>query len=241
MREAEAREIIECLPRERTLFWYHRDRYAVYLLERLVGRGMAIAEIKASPFARLLARPAVAEIVAKRGDGRLSADDLAWAWPIDPLCYRLTLGIWGDDNGYSWRQTSRPGANLVLQLNFSTEHDEKYRRLVEVPDGVAVFAAANHPNARAGFHTLAWARIDLDLDSGEALIEEIQTDWLRLANHARGLLNEVADDPETRRAALDRWYRGRAIDPDNLRLYFETVLARHFPTWDEAMLSTVTK
>lgn len=31
--------------------------------------------------------------------------------------------------------------------------------------------------------TLAWSRIDFDFDTGEALIEEIQSDWVRRVKH----------------------------------------------------------
>jgi hypothetical protein len=76
--------------------------------------------------------------------------------------------------------TSRRGFNLVLQLNFSSRHDEPYRKLVD-PDDYRPFELGGHPVAKGALHTLAWSRLDIDLNTGEALIEEIQTDWIREA------------------------------------------------------------
>ena len=77
---------------------------------------------------------------------------------------------------------------------------------------------------------MAWARIDLDLQQGEALIEEIQNDWLR----------SVTDDY--------RWARriGKAADKPllcadcsvrELRQYHDEVLLPYIKIWDEAMLA----
>lgn len=40
------------------------------------------------------------------------------------------------------------------------------------------FNYCGHPVSRQR-NTLAWARLDLDLNSATALIEEIQSDWIR--------------------------------------------------------------
>ena len=57
MKYEEAREIIACLGRQRTLFHYFKDRYACLLLADLVGEGRAIREVREHPFGRLLNRP----------------------------------------------------------------------------------------------------------------------------------------------------------------------------------------
>jgi hypothetical protein len=36
--------------------------------------------------------------------------------------YLLSLGAWGHDKRSNWRQTSRPGWNLVLHLNLPMQH-----------------------------------------------------------------------------------------------------------------------
>jgi hypothetical protein len=45
------------------------------------------------------------------------------------------------------------------------------------------FEWSAHPIRRSP-STLAWSRVDIDFENGEALIEEIQTDWVRLAERA---------------------------------------------------------
>jgi hypothetical protein len=76
--------------------------------------------------------------------------------------------------------------------------------------------------------TLAWARIDFDLNTNEALIEELQTDWLR---RARQLLKQI----ESGKA---RYYNyGTNTTPDKLKIYLENVLAVYGAIWDEALLT----
>ena len=75
----QANEIIACLPMGRTLFPYYKDRYAAMMLERIVGDGMSIADVKASRFAKLLDRPAMRQILSLKGDGQLAAGDMAAA------------------------------------------------------------------------------------------------------------------------------------------------------------------
>lgn len=222
-----AKEVIACLPEDRTVFDYYQDRYAVMLLEQITGDGVAIADLKATRFGKLLNRPVVRDIVARKGDGVLNRDDLVWIDPGSEVQhYVLTLGIWGDAASYGWCQTSRRGANLVLQLNFSSEHDAPYRRFID-PDGHRPFEYAGHPVCDKGRNTLAWARIDLDLDGDEALIEEVQTDWLRRAEVVARQASRQARDasPETRAAA------------ERLSDYANKTLAVHRRLWSEAMLA----
>ncbi|MDA7945990.1 MAG: hypothetical protein MPJ78_00775 [Hyphomicrobiaceae bacterium] len=236
------REIIACLPRGRTLFYYFPDRYAIYLLSRYLGEGRAVAEVKSSSFAKLLQRPTLKSIVGKKGDGHLSTDDLGAAWAVEPECYLLTLGSWGPEKRNRWshyyHQTSRPGANLVLQLNFSSRHNRSYRALIK-PGRAAPFQTSVHPIARRGFHTLAWARLDVDLDTGEALIEEVQTDWLRYAQSAKRRADTWHTDPEMRRALETIYFNGVDIDVKALQTYVDEVLRVHLRVWDEAMLTAV--
>lgn len=237
-----AREIIACLPRGRTLFHYFADRYALYLLSRMVRGGRTVAEIKASRFAKLLQRPAVRALAAAKGDGMLRPEDLDSVWAARPECYLLTLGTWGPEKRHHWNrfhhQTSRPGVNLVLQLNFSALHNKPYRDLIR-PGERRPFESAWHPIARRGFHTLAWARLDVDLDTGEALVEEVQTDWLRFAADARQRADHLLASAETRRAIERVFFGGVKIDPRAMRTYFDEVLDVHLRLWDEALLTAV--
>ena len=231
-----ANEIIACLPKDRTVFDYYKDRYAVMLLERLVGEGRPIADIKQTRFAKLLGRPVVKDVVAVKGDGLLSRSDLIYVTPKDDMeHYVLTLGVWGGSGCSLWDQTSRKGVNLVLQLNFSREHDRPYRRLIS-PRGRGPFVYAAHPVCKTGRNTLAWARIDLDLAADEALVEEVQNDWLREADwhvgQARPALQAAAKDGADSTEIMVQGIR--AVD---LVDYVEGRLNQHKRIWSEAMLA----
>ena len=190
MNKATALEIIACLPKGRTLFHYFKDRYALLLLSYAVGEGMKISALRSTDYAKLLNKPRVREFLAATGDGVLTASALADYWQYDGQTFVLSLTTWGDKRASErrWNQTSRCGHNLVLQLNFSQQHESHYRRLIKPTDS-EVFNSGIHPVLQPGQRklfrdTLAWARIDLDFTSGEALIEEVQTDWIREANDA---------------------------------------------------------
>ena len=178
-----ADEIIACLQAERTVYPYYRDRYGIGLLRDLSrhrrhGEPLSVAVLKKSPYAPLLQKPRVKSALARLGQDRIEDLYLA-AHDHDPRqeYFVLTLDTWGSERRREQRQrqTSRPGLNLVLQLNFSAEHDRHYKNL-----GCrhSLFNYTGHPVSRTR-NTLAWARIDLDWASDCALIEEIQSDWIR--------------------------------------------------------------
>ncbi|MGI9463102.1 MAG: hypothetical protein ACR2OM_04145 [Aestuariivirgaceae bacterium] len=231
-----ANEIIACLPKERTLFPYYEDRYAVMLLERLAGEGIAIADIKSSGFGKLLSRPLIKRLVATKGDGWLSYGDLLTIPASDVEHYVLTLGLWGSAHGRAnWCQTSRRGVNLVLQLNFSRKHDRLYRKLVD-PQDCKPFVMDCHPVCTRGRNTLAWARIDLDWQNGEALVEEVQNDWLRDAEFYLRTARHLLTSNRGLRSTIHVGFQNevRAID---VVTYVEKVLKLHRRVWSEAMLA----
>ena len=239
MKTEDAKEIIACLPSGRTVYPYHRDRYAVQLLELVMNEPVSISELRESAYGRLLARPALKAVLAKCGGGTLGHDDLAKAWPTDVEAYRLTLTTWGPEREKDWDrefyQTSRPGQNLVLQLNFSNAHNEAYGKIVNGTDK-SPFAFYGHPVVQKDWHTLAWARLDIDLDDGIALIEELQSDWVRFsrsaADHAHKALTGAYGEPEEH-----IWLNGRNVDAKAVVDYYTHVVAPHAKIWDEAMLS----
>jgi hypothetical protein len=174
-----AEEVLACLPDGKTPFYYCKDRYAVFLLSQVIGRQCAIADLKKSSYAGLLHKPLVKDVLAQSGDGQLRQEHLGLAWGSRTEAFLLTLGIWGDKDR-SWDQVSRNGYSLVLQLNFSNKHDAVFKRLAE-PGEHHQFNCSLHPvlkRQQRGFfrETLAWARIDFDFNTNEALIEELQTD-----------------------------------------------------------------
>ena len=191
MKEKEIKEIIQCLGDERTLYHYFKDRYALMLLSYIIGNGLPVRDLKNSRFGRLIQKPLLKPIIGEAGSGTLMHRHIGSLWPANYETYRLTLGTWGGHAGWQrfYNQTSRPGFNLVLQLNFSTRHNRRYHQMIR-PGEIHPFESQSHPIAGNGEHTLAWARIDLSMATGEALIEEIQTDWLRMAlreGHDAGL------------------------------------------------------
>jgi len=66
------------------------------------------------------------------------------------------------------------------------------------------------------------------MDRGEALIEEIQTDWIRYALFAR---RRALNASESIRIYGTWMHRDRVIR------YVDSILRRHEQTWDEAMLA----
>jgi hypothetical protein len=210
--------VLDALPKGRTVFHSFPDHYAVQCLSRLVGdAGMTVAELKRSCFAPMLNRPAIKAVCSQAGDGRLTADSFAEAWPARPDAYRLTLSTWpglDEKPDPNWHQITRPGWTLVLQLNFTVSHNRRLKCLVK--DWEYPIRYNCHPIAGDGEITLAWARVDLSLDTSEALIEEVQSDWVRDALWLAGLGDEEAGEWET---------------------YVEKELQPRLKTWGETMLT----
>jgi hypothetical protein len=239
MEQNQIEEIMECLPRGRTKFYYFKDRYALMLLSYFIGKGLTVHQIKNSRYKRLIDKPIVQKIIQNNGCKILTTKELGSFWPDFYHCYLLTLNKWGGQRSWSrfHNQTSRPGWNLVLQLNFSSQHNNSYNHLIK-PGDLHPFQSHGHPIAKDGHHTLAWARIDMDLDNNEALIEEIQTDWIRLAIKSEKLFsaNENCIDP--RRRYQPRYIKGLGCDLKSLSMYLENELKSHIRVWEEAMLSS---
>ena len=217
MEKVQVEEILSCLKGERTLFHYTRDAYALQLLRDYVGPGMTVSELRLSPYAKLLNKTLVKQALAMAGGGKLCPEHLDGVlWQCQPLNFVLTLDQWGDERNSQreYCQMSRTGFNLVLQLNFANDHQQRYTRLVK-DAGHAEFSYWSHPVITDGKHeTLAWARIDLDFTEGQALIEEIQSDWVR---QVKTSWNEACYE--------------------NLPAYREQVLKPYAQVWDEAVLA----
>lgn len=233
-----ADEIIACLRGERTVYPYYRDRYGIALLRHLSRHGrrgepLSIAALKKSSYAPLLQKPRIKSVLAGLGHDRI--DDLYLAaHDHDPHQenFLLTLDTWGSERRWERRrrQTSRPGLNLVLQLNFSSDHDGRYKKL-----GCrhSLFNYSGHPVSRSR-NTLAWARIDLDWASDCALIEEVQSDWIRrvawLAERVERRLASGRPVSEPTR------YYGLQCPLAVARAYCAYVRERYAAIWAEATL-----
>lgn len=228
-----AREVMDCLPTGRTLFRYSKDDYAFQLLRMMSGKEPCIHKLRQTPARKLLEKPAVKPFLAACAGGTLEPDALPESrFSTDERCYRLSLDQWGGSKR-RWRreQVSRKGASLVLQMNLNRTQTEKLRATY-TSDGSDPFENYSHPARSGDFPTLAWARLDFDLETGEALIEELQTDLLRdfqwIAEKAYAAKREGAK-------SFERW--GGKFDTARLLRCWENDFSAERAHWQEAMLS----
>ncbi len=176
------REVIACLPDDRTLFHYFPQRYALVLLSHLIREPTTVAALRRRAVcARLLEKPVVKAALSACGNSQVDGDTFRNYWPAQQLhSFVLTLGVWGRRGRKRWYQTSRDGHNLVLQLNINSGDMACLKRFAEDPMN---FNWAGHPCRRSDQphyrETLAWARLDADFQTNEVLIEEIQSDFVR--------------------------------------------------------------
>ncbi len=231
MLSTEAHDIIACLPRELTPFRYASGMYALRRVREHVQDRTRVSALRQGRAARWLNVPRVRRLLALAGNQSLTPNTFDAYWPKDLLNFSLTLGTWNEiDEGRGYAQTSRPGCSLVLQLNFTAQHNLPYQRLLKPVRHP--FSFDGHPISDRAL-TLAWSRMDIDLDSGEALIEELQSDWVRYAQSAR-------------RARLDRRGIGTrelcfgevnaCVTQKQVDRYLDAVLAPYTRIWAEAML-----
>jgi hypothetical protein len=224
---------------QRELFHYHSGRFAAELLKMVLPeQGLPVGVLRTSRFARLLKNDVVREALAFAGDGRLRPEHLDAVWKSH-VSYWLTFDEWGTDELAWWThcQTSRPGFNLVVQLNFAKSHDRVYRETVR-PEDREPFVLNGHPVSDTDL-TLAWARVDVDRHRRFALIEEVQSDWLRGAEFHAAAVRWYA------RTGRDRWavelFGPARRDVGRIARY-ERALAPHRSLWAEALLTaTVTR
>ncbi|MEM7426770.1 MAG: hypothetical protein AAF441_11800 [Pseudomonadota bacterium] len=240
MKSEDVSEIIECLPKGRTLFSYHKDRYAVQLLEYAVAEEKPIAQIRSGRFGKLLDRPLVKNLIATCGSGVITRNDLDLAWSSDTRAYLLTLGRWGPEKNEDWEQywyqTSRPGQNLVLQLNFSNAHNDAFQRILQ-SESTTLFNSTAHPVRLMDGPTLAWARLDVDLDRGEALIEELQSDWIWNSRAARQRALRLLKETPGKRHDVRIVLGHTSMEAAAVCRYYDHIVAPHAAQWDQAMLS----
>ena len=222
---------------------YFSDRQSPWLLAQSMQPECAVSQLRSGPLAKLLDRPALRPLVALSG-GKLRRRDvqaLAYAdaldridaagpagvaaldaaWSLPWMDFQLSFTTWGTKR-HLWanHQISRPGGNLVIQLAFPSEHE---RLMAEyLPDGSRTkFEEEMHPTRKDGRPTLAWSRVDIDFDREEALIEEVQSDWLRFV------------DAEVRWMAENR---SQQRDLRRHRAYQRALMERYAKIWPEVML-----
>ena len=241
MEKEEVDEIISCLGDERRIFHYFKSRYCFDLIEMdMERRGLcrtSVAQLKGAGLGRFLNNPVVSSELAKLGHGELQRDCIRLMGPVQRTPFVLTLDRWGQgDRG--WDQTTRNQRNLVLQLNFDGAHDAAYRRLLKPVGYLSPFDDWGHPTSRKGRNTMAWVRLDICMASDEALIEEIQTDWLRnAAAMYKWVLARMKRNPGLSLCGI---YPGFNGSMNNFTEYVNEILARYQGYWAEvAMLAAL--
>lgn len=228
-----AEEILASLGREGIVFRYFKDRYAFQLLAYAAAEGKSLSEMRRGRFRPLLQKAEVRRVLGTRGGRGVDWELLDTYFPARTEDYVLTFGVWGGDEDDTWYQTSRPGFNVVVQLNFPPAHDRAYRRYID-PYEDGPFVATCHPINEDGRNTLAWSRLDIDMDQGEALVEEIQSDWIRGAEAAgRTALAHLVEGE----VAPPWWLDYEGCDAAQVYRYVEYVLADHRRLWDQAVLA----
>jgi hypothetical protein len=229
--------IVRAHERHAFAFQYQKDCYALSLLAHVIGGGRPISVLRRGPFARLLDKPIVKRALAYAASGVLTPACIEQALPEVREPFRVTLGRWGGKTRREWAdsyyQTSRPGESLVLQLNFPESHDRAYRALVRHAGDGSPFASSFHPGRVREPFTLAWARLDVDCESDEVLIEEVQSDWVKEAQSFR----DIAETWLSEGHSDGLCFTGFDAPAAELVRYVECVLAPYASVWQECVLA----
>ena len=225
-------------------FPYYRDRESAWLLQAHLTKDTPVRAVRQGAYAKLLDRPLIKPLAAG-GGGVLRVDDLAMLARADCavdydalsnagyaameavydtpwLDFEVTYDIW-HHRDWQWAQMSRPNANLVVQLGFPTDHAQLLQRTIGTCER-RKFEFDLHPIRTRGRPTLAWARLDVDQDTGVALIEEVQSDWLRFV---RAYLKGLGRD------------RPRSRVLRNTRDYEAGLTAQYDKVWAKALMTHV--
>jgi len=230
--KAEFDRIHATLDKGRSPFRYYRDFYALYLLSQACQESASLSQLRSTPLGKLLNKPAAQPLLSMCGDGKITPERINYQWQEPSLPFLITAGCWHGES--DWSQVSRKGCNLVLRLNFTAEHDRTFRRLLRT-DEDDFFGNGFHPIMKRGDRsyyreTLAWARLDVDLERGEVLIEEIQSDWVRDVNALKTDLKGLK-----KAERYFTWY-GHKIDTAQAQKYIDHVFSPYAQVWDQAML-----
>ena len=227
---------------------YFPAREAPWLLLHRMVAAEKISDLRRGPLSGVLSRSGVREVLAACGNGRLQPHQLLpLADPLEAfgrerqlstdrateaafelaagerwLSFNVSFTTWGSmrtGRDWRWAQISRRGENLVLQLNFPRAVSAELRHLMgeEVRQR---FEAYLHPVRRDAEMTLAWVRLDFDPWGDDILIEEVQSDWIRVLRLMR-----------------QRGFRGLKQGSDNaLPRVIDGVLATFGSIWDRAAM-----
>ncbi len=240
MTPSEYQLIKECLGIQKKPYFYFKDKYALDIAKTLCDKyhELRISDLKKSRFAFVLNKEPVKQIVSGIGRGTLHRDDFQNLPQLEGKGFWYTLSEWGEFKRHrndSYYQTSRPGVNLVLQLNFDSIHNRYYNQLVKPEKSDHPFAFTSHPVSVKKVYTMCWARLDISLEAGEVLVEEIQNDWLREVRRCIKVLERWEKDG---RDISNHWMIRRTT-LQALKSYYSELLQPYYKLWEEAMLNLV--
>ncbi|MCR9251993.1 MAG: hypothetical protein NXI20_16315 [bacterium] len=238
MTPSEMEFLMATLETDKKTYRYFKDKYALDLLSMGLKNEMSIASLKKSELGFLTNKEAVKQRLSKAGNKKVDHAFFKNVYNTKDIYFNYTLGKWGEyfkRHKDEWYQTSRSGLNLVLQLNFDESHNCSYSDLIR-PGTYHPYVNNYHPVKEKGALTMAWARLDIDLNDGAVLIEEIQTDWLREAkedwNSAKYRLVEGKNLSQNQLRNLMSENRATTISR-----YYEESLKKYVALWDEAVLN----
>jgi hypothetical protein len=242
MKREDVNEIMSCLGDEKKVFHYFKDRYCLdsidYEMQRQERTEFRVSELKTGKLSRFSSKPIIQEKLKYFGNGAIQQSELALFWPEQQESFVLGIDCWGNSER-GWDQTTRNECNLVLQLNFSQQHIKDYMRLVKPNDSYGPFEYRGHPISKYDRKTMSWIRMDIDFDTNEVLIEEIQNDWLRNAKRVLNRLRARREKtPDIKPSQVNRF-----IDASykELEQYVEQILTPYEKIWAEASMTAAIK
>lgn len=225
--------VLECIDTRQKYFNYSKGQYVYYLLKTALKKGdISKKDLLGSSFGFLMNKPEIKRLTKNIGSGLITLDFLAFE-EQEGKNFGVSLGRWGEHKSHrnaSFYQTSCPGENLVLQLNFDVEHDVKYHKVFNVKEDGHNFTNTYHPISKKA-NTMAWSRLDIDFDTGEAFIEEVQNDWLR------EVLDVHLEFKAKKEKKEDHWIT-TYIKETSFENYAEYIKS-YQKYWDEAILMAV--
>lgn len=231
MKTYELDEVLACLPKGRTLFYYQQNQYVRLILTALIRHGQlnTIADLKQSHYSKWLKLPWVNAYLAKQSNAKAAIAPIldTALTPCEAHPFILSAGRWGSARDYGWCQTTRRGENMVLHLNLPLSAQTALER-IGVDDAVKQ-QYRFHPHDRRRL-TLAWARLDIDFEHGQVLIEEIQSDLIR----------EMSDDIQHAmymRGSERAWVMGHYVNPASFLTVMEPLFAVLSQQWSDIMLT----
>ncbi len=194
MNNAEITEILDIIQDDKRCYYHYEHGYVHLLVSRWReqfntspfhqqrGKLATVADFRASKYGRWQHLPLIKQWLASHGGRNVVLKPLPHIGLVDtktnPMGYAITFDKWGseDRSDIWWNQTSRVGYNLVVQLNLPLEVLRTYERM-KIDSPAENCQMSCHPSHEKRL-TLAWARLDIDLENNQVLIEEIQSDWI---------------------------------------------------------------